>query len=113
MIFRRVKSKYGNHKTQVDGHVFDSAKEAERYKSLVLLERAGSIDGLRIQVPFVLAPGAVVKGRKRPPIRYIADFVYLESGEIIVEDCKGVRTDVYRLKRHLMMVVHGVDIRET
>lgn len=89
--------------------VFDSGREAERYYELRLLERAGKISGLRRQVPYVLIPAQ--KGERA--CKYIADFVYMENGEEIVEDCKGYRTEVYRLKRKMMLYIHGIKIRET
>jgi hypothetical protein len=102
-------SKYRAIKT--DGYA--SKKEARRAGELKLLLFAGQISELIEQVPFELAPSVVVQGRKRPPIKYIADFVYLENGKRIVEDSKGMRTPVYNLKRHLMMSVHGIEIKET
>ena len=52
-------------------------------------------------------------GRRRPAVKYKADFRYIEKGETVVEDVKGMRTPVYNLKRHLMKAVHGIEIRET
>ena len=45
----------------------------------------------------------------------MADFVYtdVETGETVVEDTKGFRTDVYKIKRKLMLKVHGIKIKET
>lgn len=102
-------SKYGNKPT--DGYA--SKREANRAQEIKLLERAGLISELREQVVFELAPSVVVQGRKRPPLRYIADFVYIEDGMQVVEDAKGFRPDSYRIKRHLMMSVHGIEIKET
>ena len=62
---------------------------------------------------FELAQAVVLDGRKRPPLRYVADFVYRDSaGQMVVEDVKGVRTQGYRIKRHLMLAVHGIEVRE-
>lgn len=105
--------KYRNEKTTIDGIPFSSKREAFRYCDLRILEKAGKIHGLRLQVPFELAPSVKIAGRMRPPLRYIADFVYLEHGVPVVEDCKGYRTDVYKIKRHLMATVHSIHIRET
>lgn len=105
-------SKFGNKKTEVAGIVFDSKAEARRYSHLCMLERTGQISELRLQVPFVLAPAVRLGGRGRPAIKYVADFVYLQDGQQVVEDVKGMLTPVYRLKRHLMMAVHGIEIRE-
>ena len=104
-------SKYKNIKT----NGYASKREAKRAAELNLLERIGEIHGLLEQVTFQLAPSVVVQGRKRPPLRYIADFTYYDEpgGTMTVEDCKGYRTSEYRIKRHLMMSVHGIDILET
>ena len=101
-------SKYKNVKTTVDGIAFDSKKEAARYGELMLLAKAGAIQDPRLQVPFELIP----KQAGERAVRYIADFVYTENGKMIVEDVKGVRTDVYKIKKKLMLAVHGIRIRE-
>lgn len=92
-------SKYNNKKTIVDGIVFDSKKEAYRYEELKILEKANIIKNLARQVPFELIP----KQRGERAVCYIADFVYIDTktGNIIVEDVKGFKTDVYKLKRKL------------
>lgn len=92
-------SKYNNKKTIVDGIAFDSKKEAYRYEELKILEKANIIKNLARQVPFELIP----KQRGERAVRYIADFVYIDTktGNIIVEDVKGFKTDVYKLKRKL------------
>lgn len=105
-------SKYGNRKTVVDGITFDSQAEARRYGQLKLMLRAGAITDLALQVPFELVPSVVMGNRKRPAIKYKADFVYTENGQRVVEDVKGMKTAVYSLKKHLMMHVHGIEIRE-
>ena len=104
------KSKYGAVKTEVDGIKFDSKHEAKRYQELRLLEQAGEITNLCLQVPFELIP----KSKYGMPIRYIADFTYNDrNGQLIVEDAKGVKTPVYRLKRRLMAELKGIEIKET
>ena len=104
------KSKYGAVKTEVDGIMFDSKREASRYQELQLLEQAGEIINLRLQVPFELIP----KSKYGMPIRYIADFTYNDlNGQLIVEDAKGVKTPVYRLKRRMMAEIYNIDIKET
>jgi len=108
--------KYRNTKTEVDGIVFDSKKEAARWQQLKLQEAAGSIKDLRRQVPFELAPAVVLDGRKKPALRYLADYVYLEDGLLTVEDCKSEITrkaPAYRIKKHLMATVHKLHIKET
>lgn len=104
------KSKYGAVKTEVDGIMFDSKHEASRYQELRLLEQAGDISNLRLQVPFELIP----KSKYGMPIRYIADFTYNDqNGQMIVEDAKGVKTAIYRLKRRMMAEKYNIEIKET
>lgn len=91
---------------------FDSKRELERWHELRLLERAGQIQELDRQVTFELAPGVILDGRKRPPMRFVADFVYEERGNKIVADAKGFRTQGYRLKRHLMKAFFGIEVLE-
>jgi hypothetical protein len=108
------KSKYNNVKVVVDGEEYDSEREYKRCCELRLLERAGVIKNLRRQVEFVIAPSVKLHGRQHCARKYIADFVYTdERGNEVVEDCKGHRTEMYLFKRHLMMAVHGIEIRET
>lgn len=104
--------KYGNQPVEIDGIKFDSKAEARYYCHLQLLAKAGEIQNLRLQVPFELAPPVLVAGRNRPALRYIADFTYERDGKLIVADVKGVSPDAYRIKRHLMKAVHGIDIEE-
>lgn len=103
-------SKYHNRKLKApDGQVFDSVKEFHRWGCLRLLERAGRITDLKRQVSFELIP----KQDGERSCSYIADFTYYENGEYVVEDCKGCKTDVYRLKKKLMLFVYGIRIKET
>lgn len=107
--------KYHNRKTIVNGHTFDSKKEANRYSELLLLERAGAIHDLRTQVKYVLIPSQRSKETGKIIERecsYKADFVYTEGGETVVEDVKGYRTKEYIIKRKLMLHVYGIRIRE-
>ena len=107
-------SKYGNKKCVVDVIEFDSIREGTRYKELTLMQRAGVIHDLNLQVPFKLIPniktrnGHVVRGTK-----YVADFTYRDGFDrMIVEDAKGVRTDVYKLKKKMMLWIYGIEIQE-
>ena len=104
------KSKYGAVKTEIDGIVFDSKHEAKRYQELRLLEQTGEITNLRLQVPYILFP----KNKHGRSLKYIADFTYNDgNGQLIVEDAKGLKTPVYRLKRRLMAELKGIEIKET
>ena len=104
--------KYNNKITVVDNIRFQSKKEAERYVILKAMARSNLIGDLRLQVPFILSPSVVIGGRKRPALRYFADFVYTKDGKQIIEDVKGKITEGYRIKRHLMAVM-GLAILET
>lgn len=123
------KSKYGNRKATVDGITFDSRREARRYCELKLMLKAKEITDLQLQVKFELIPeqrepaterykAGKNKGEFKPgkliekPIVYIADFVYKQNGEMIVEDAKGLKTREYIIKRKLMRYIHGISIKE-
>lgn len=97
----------------MDDITFDSRKEADRYLVLKSMEEEGSIEDLRRQVRYELIPAFDVDGRHYRPVFYVADFVYLEDGKEVVEDVKGMRTDVYRLKSKLFARRYGMSIRET
>lgn len=110
-----IRPKHGNKKVKVDGMTFDSQREYSRWQDLKVKEKYGLITDLQRQVPYVLAPSVKLNGRTKPAIRYYADFTYRECGFTIVEDAKSphLRKDpVYRIKKHLMMAVHSVEIRE-
>ena len=113
-------NKYRNIKTVVDGHIFDSKKEASRYIQLKHLEKNGEITDLELQPRFVLTWGdgepLYIQGEKRrTKLTYVADFRYSEwqNGEkvIVVEDVKGMKTRVYKIKKAIMEAM-GHTIRE-
>lgn len=106
-------SKYKNKKTVVDGLTFSSKKEANRYLQLKENERKGLISELQTQVKFVLIP----KQEGERECSYIADFVYWDNqtGEKVVEDVKSsqrYKTEVYKIKKKLMLYVNKIKIRE-
>lgn len=108
---KRGKSKY--HAEKSGG--YDSRKEHRRANELKMMQRAGLISNLREQVKYELIPtqrdanGKVIE----KVCCYIADFVYTdEHGNTVVEDTKGQLTEVYRIKRKLMLHVHGIRIVE-
>jgi hypothetical protein len=99
-------SKYGNRKIEIDGVMFDSIKEGRRYQELKLLQNAGLIFNLELQPFFELQPAFCTSdGKKERAITYKADFMYwdVEQRRYIVEDVKGVRTEVYKIKRKMML----------
>ena len=103
-------TKYHNHKTLYQGVQFDSRKEADRYRDLLLMERAGHIRNLELQPRYDL----VVNGHKLG--FYKADFRYEEvvTGQSVTEDVKSpvTKTAVYRLKKKLVKALYGVEIIE-
>lgn len=104
----RRAAKYGNRKT----NGYASKREAKRAQELELLQMAGEIHNLRKQVEYVL----IKKQDGERECKYVADFVYQngpdQERDTIVEDAKGYRDPVYRIKRKLMLSVHGIRIRE-
>lgn len=125
-----MRGKYGNRKVTVDGKVFDSKKEARYYLFLKEAEKRGEISGLRLQVPYELIPAIyedevvhlktkdkVVRKCVQKAVHYVADFVYLDNatGREEVVDVKGgqaTKTDVYKLKKKMMLAFNGIAITE-
>lgn len=106
---RKRKNKYNAKKTEVDGIMFDSQKEARRYCDLKLLERAGQIKGLNCQpvLPVIINDIRVFK--------YKADFEYWENGERVIEDVKSEATRknaTYRVKKKTVEALYKIQIRE-
>lgn len=99
-------NKYKNRKTTVDGIEFDSLKEARRYQELKLLARGGVIKDLELQPVFELIPKQKHDGKTIRKANYIADFKYtdIQRGITVVEDVKGFKTDVYKLKRRCFCI---------
>lgn len=108
-----IRHKFRAIPTTVDNIRFSSKKEAKRYQELKILEKAGAVSDLRLQVPYELA----VNGMKI--CKYVADFVYQgwdyddKTWFTVIEDCKGYKTPEYKLKAKLMKAVHGIEILET
>lgn len=114
-----IRRKYGNKKVTADGMTFDSKREYARWCDLCLMQKAGEIYLLERQVPFVLAPSVKFDGAKRaqPALRIIVDFTYYlsKSNSFVVEDVKSPAsiTAAFTIKRHLLLAVHGWDIKVT
>ena len=98
--------KYKAIRTEVDGIMFASKKEARRYQDLKLLHKAGIISQLKLQpvYPFILNEKVIFK--------YIADFEYIEGKNVVVEDVKGMKTPMYRLKKKLIEAMYPFEISE-
>lgn len=101
--------KYGNRKTVIDGIKFDSKAEAERYKELKILEKAGLIKKLILQPEFLLQDKFKYNGKTERAVKYIADFKYFDvaKGVCVVEDVKGVETEAFKIKRKLFLKLYG------
>ncbi len=96
------RGKYNAVKTEIDGITFDSKGEAARYQELRLAERAGDIRELRVHTRWELVPGWRDKhGKKWRAITYESDFDYWEGDQFVVEDFKGFKTQVFRIKEKL------------
>lgn len=111
-----MRSKYHNIWTNIDGYRFASKKEAHRYLELKLLEKASQVTNLSIQPRFILQCAFTDNtGIKQRPIEYVADFAYYDkhTKTDVVEDVKGVKTDVYKLKKKLFLYAYqDLDFRE-
>ena len=121
-----MRSKYGNKKAKANGRVFDSRQERSRYYTLQVLEKAGEISDLRLQVPFEIIPAIyetvevqlktktkLVQKLVQRATHYVADFVYKDKdGNEVVEDSKGFRTPEYLLKKKMMRAFLGITIKE-
>lgn len=116
-----MQAKYRNKKVKgfdIDGNTitFDSVREAKRWGELMAMQKAGKIDNLQRQIPFLFEiDGAYLTyvGSNRK-VKFVLDFKYrdVETNEWAFEDAKGVRTDAYKLKQALMDWVHGIEVLE-
>lgn len=117
--------KYKNKVIETPDGRFDGKNELQRWLFLKKAENDGIITNLRRQVEFTLLPKQTktklihLKTKDKikdvfaeHPVKYIADFVYNKRGETIVEDFKGLKTDVYIIKRKMMLFFHGITIHE-
>ena len=118
----RYGTKYHSVKTTIDGIKFDSKKEARRYEQLIELMNDGVIRDLKLQPHFTLQEAfKTIDGESVKSIVYVADFSYrmrsMDAGgeeywPLVVEDVKGVKTDVYQLKRKMMIEKFGIIVKE-
>lgn len=99
-----ARRKYKNIPEVVDGFTFDSRLEAKRYGELKLLEKAGEICRLKMQTRWDLQVNNVHIAY------YFSDFDYLEAGKLVVEDCKGLETPVFRIKAKMLFAQYGIEI---
>lgn len=83
---------------------FPSAKEARRYKALLLEATYGQIYNLTVQPKYPV----IINDKKITT--YIADFKYIRGGVEIIEDVKGLETDLFKLKKKLVEAIYGIEI---
>lgn len=106
-------NKYHNKKVIIDGIKFDSKKEMQYYIKLKMLEKAGKIRDLKLQVPFTLIETFKRGDKTYRKMKYIADFTYYDDKDTLhVVDTKGYRTKEYELKKKLMAWKFGIEIEE-
>lgn len=99
--------KYHNRKVVIDGITFDSQREGDYYCELKMLRMAGEVIDFERQVTFELQPKFKHFGKTERAIKYIADFVvHYKDGRTVVVDVKGDKTDVYRIKRKMLLYKH-------
>jgi hypothetical protein len=99
----KPQSKYGNKKVTIHGHAFDSKKEANYYLQLLARQQADEVAMFLMQVPIALPGG----------IKYVIDFVvFLADGTVEWVDVKGMKTDVYRLKKRQVEELYPIGIVE-
>jgi len=103
-------NKYSNKKVTIDGYKFDSKREAKRYTELKLLLRGKKIHDLVLQPSYVLQCAFKHDNKTHRSIKYVADFKYTQNGEVIVEDVKGFKTDIYNLKKKLFLFRYGEEV---
>ena len=98
-------NKYRNKKVVIDNILFDSKKEARRYKELKLMEEAGLITNLVLQPKYEVLKSFKRRGKTHTKIEYIADFRYFDNERQaeVIEDVKGVSTDVFNIKKKLFL----------
>ena len=111
---RGEKSKYNAKKIETEDGVFDSLKEYRRWLVLKPMAASGEIRDLKRQVRFKLLDQQRDKdGKLLRGLYYVADFVYFEGEEQIVEDVNGDKTEAYQIKKKLMLKILGITIKET
>lgn len=108
---RPMRSKYNANGRHVDGHWFASDAEAQRYEQLKEMMDQGLIDRLELQ------PEYKISIKNKHITTYRGDFRYavMERGQIknvILEDVKGMVTDVYVIKKKMVEAEYGIEINE-
>lgn len=120
----RKPGKYKAQKTKRGKLTFDSKKEAERYDALMLLQKAGEIRGLKLQVRYCLQEAyTTFEGDRVKKVSTTLRTSCTSAGRLltatdsgtgfpVVEDVKGMRTREYAMKAKLFRSRYGFAIRE-
>jgi hypothetical protein len=99
----KFKHKFNAVRCERDGYKFASKKERTRYDELKAWQKSGIVTFFLMQVPFHLTAG----------VKYVCDFqVFWANGDITFEDVKGMKTDIYKLKKKQVEAIYGVEITE-
>lgn len=101
-----LSNKYNAIKVKIDGYLFDSKKEARRYQELKLLEKSRAIQDLELQPEFSIE----INGQHI--CKYRADFRYKAEDKTVIEDAKGFKTVVYKLKKRMVEALYNIKIVE-
>jgi hypothetical protein len=105
--------KYKNRKVTIDNIIFDSAAEGDRYCQLKIMQQVGIISELEVHPVYSLQTAFTREGKKEHGINYEGDFRYVENGHVVVEDVKGMRLPVYKIKRLLFLTKYpNIEFRE-
>ncbi len=109
-MWRTRGSKYGNTpaRCRAQNIMHHSTAESRRCDELHALQAGGIITDLQAHPQ----PAYPLSVNGTQVTKYIADFCYRENGELVVEDVKGVRTEVYALKAKLFEAIMGFKISE-
>lgn len=108
--------KIGKLERTADGILFDSKAECERYKELILLQRAGQIRNLQVHPEYLIIWPAT--GKKICKVKL--DFLYEkwpgiwrchDPWETVVVDVKGKDNAMSKLKRKLVEACHGITVK--
>jgi len=110
-------TKYRNKKVLIDDIWFQSTKEGDRYLVLKDKLKHGEITDLRLQVKYELQPSYKIGNKTIRSINYLADFTYFKhfpdaEKVLVVEDTKGYRTEIYKLKKKIFEYKYKIEIRE-
>lgn len=100
-------NKYGNRHTwnETCQRTFDSHAESKRATELFLAEKCGEVSELEYQVPVILS--------KNPRVKIIVDFKYIEKGQVVYEEVKGMMTPAARVKLAWLKDKYKIDVKIT